>query len=248
MKSLNHPSGAYRFLPAKDAYSSGVAVESGWEIVGIRFRKPLPFEKGVKKLDDYFEENQISFERIISIELRSGSPFSFLGFDEFNDTYYKFLESRGLIFDSINPIARTNVCPSYQTLDVPSLYGAHFYRKSKVFSNDYVIAGSAECKGSLEVTNIVARDDLSPQGLRDKVDFVLNEMQERLYSLVNTYIEPTEINVYTVHDIPQLNDQIHKYFPGLTNSQIVLWKSAPPIKGLEFEMDLRRLSASYLIN
>jgi hypothetical protein len=76
------------------------------------------------------EKNQISIERIISIELCSDSPFSFLGFDEFNDTYYKFLESRGLTFDNINPIARTNICLSYQTLDASCIYGVHFYRKS----------------------------------------------------------------------------------------------------------------------
>jgi L-ascorbate metabolism protein UlaG (beta-lactamase superfamily) len=70
----------------------------------------------------------------------------------------------------------------------------------------------------LEVANIVARDDLSPQGLRNKVNFVLNEMQEILYFLIDTHIELTEINVYTIHDILQLNDQIHKYFPGLANS------------------------------
>lgn len=248
MQSSLHPNKKFSYIPAINAYSSGVTPAAGYSLVGLRFDKPTTFLKAIEYLDKYLPTVGLDPTNIVSFEFRSPKPFSFNGFGDFNEVYYNELKRRNLLIDSINPIARTNVSPVYMQITEPLLFGLHVLKESNTPNKDYVVAGSGEVDGALDPNNIIARGDLTPSGLEKKARFVLEEMRNRLLALRNEYVMPTEVNVYTVHEIAGLPALIDEYLPGLAKSCINIWVSAPPIIEVEFEMDLRRLSTQLLIN
>jgi hypothetical protein len=243
-----HPNNKFSYIPAINAYSSGVAPLKGFKLVGIRFDKPTIFSDSLKILANYLPKINLDMSNIVSFEFRSPMPFSFNGFSDFNKQYYDQLGKLELLINDINPIARTNVSPLFTEIKEPVLFGLHVLSETSETNQDFVVAGSGEVKGDLDPKNIIARADLTQKGVEQKVLFVLEEMKQRLFTLKGKYIEPTEINVYTVHEIPNLINIINEYLPGLAKSSIHVWKCAPPILEVEFEMDLRRLSNQVLIN
>ena len=44
------------------------------------------------------------------MELRSPKPFSFAGFNQFNAGYIDVLKKWDILFDGMNPVARTEYC------------------------------------------------------------------------------------------------------------------------------------------
>ena len=150
------------------------------------------------------------------------------------------LEQWGLYRDGRNPVARSNVAPAVSPpaepcfeafcYTVPAAGGTH---------RDFVVAGSGEWpEGGRFPEDIVARGDASPDGLRRKVGFVLETMQARLAALGARWSDATATQVYTVHDFHALAAQI----AGRAGAALDWRYCRPPIEGLEFEMDLRRVT------
>ena len=70
----------------------------------------------------------------------------------------------------------------------------------------FCVAGSGECpegKGNYR-DHIVRRGDLSPDGLAEKVRWVLGEMERRLAALGGNWPSTTAVQVYSVHDFHRL--------------------------------------------
>ncbi len=239
-----HSTGAYRYLPAIFPYSSGVAAEPGYEIVGLRLQEPPPVVEGFTRLDRELDARGLASTSLVGIELRSPAPFTFGGFDEFNQLYRNLLEERGLIEGDVNPIARTNVVPVHEPPVQPVLFSAFFVQsESGLGGIDFVIAGSGEVSGALDPDNIVARGDVSPGGLALKVAAVLDEMRARITSLGHTTDEPTLTNVYTAHDIAGLPDSLFEGLPATGRWGYAYWLTRPPVVEVEFEMDCRKVSS-----
>lgn len=237
-----HRTGSYRYLPAIDPYSSGVAAEPGYEIVGLRFRDPPPVAEGFARLDAELAERALPPTAVVGIELRSPAPFAFGTFDEFNVTYRRLLEERGLLEGDVNPIARTNVAPVTSAPDEPVLFTAFLLQPSDgPGGTDFVVAGSGETP-ELSPDAIVARGDLSEEGMGRKVAFVLDEMCARLAGLGYGPDDPEVIDVYTAHYIPGLAATVAAALPAAHRWGLVGWLTRPPVEDIEFEMDLRRVS------
>ncbi|MFH5823312.1 hypothetical protein [Georgenia sp. AZ-5] len=238
-----HGTKAYRYLPAIDPYSSGVAAEPGYEILGLRFHEPPPVASGFQRLDTELEARGLPASALVGVELRSPEPFSFDGFDAFNDVYRHLLAERGLLQDGVNPLARTNVVPLYAPPPEPVLLTAFVIREAAERSGtDFVIAGSGEVEGGLDPASIVARGDLSPGGLARKVASVLSEMRARLAALDHSPDEPTTTNVYTAHEISGLTESLVRAMPGVGRWGYTSWATRPPLIDVEFEMDCRSIS------
>src|SRR5690606_34623670 len=109
-------------------------------------------------------------------------------FREFNESYVVTLERWGIYqggAEPLNPVARTNVCPLY---DPPREVMMHAFSYTMP-ANDgakslstIVLAGGGEAlgPGGSHRERIVRRGDTSPEGLRDKVIAVTQEMERRL--------------------------------------------------------------------
>src|SRR3984885_15834541 len=98
--------GNYSFLKGIAPYSAG-AVEAHLKKAG----RPL--------------------QAMCGMELRSPKPFSFTGFHQFNAGYIDVLKKWDILFDGMNPVARTNIAPEVNPPGEPSLYGFSYTVPSK---------------------------------------------------------------------------------------------------------------------
>jgi hypothetical protein len=233
--------GGYRYLPSVFQYSSGVAAELGFEIHRARLARPLPLLEGFRAVERHFTAIGRPTTAFCACELRSPEPFSEQGFIDFNRQYVQTLERWGLYTDGVNPVARTNVCPLYGPPPVPSLYAFSYTVPAAGAARSFIIAGggeAAEGKGSYR-ERIVRYGDISQDGLREKVRFVIAAMERRLGGLGFGWSDATVTQAYTVHDIgaligPELSAR------GIVPNGLTWHFCRPPVVGIDFEMDVRR--------
>lgn len=240
--------GNYHFIPAVFQYSSGVAADTGYEIERVRFDRLVPLAEGFAQIADYIQAAEQPLTSFCACELRSPAAFTEEGFRAFNLHYVKTLAEWRLYDGSTNPVARSNVCPEIDPPAEPSFYAFSFTRPSQSTSPSFVIAGGAEARGGARSypERIVRYRDLSPEGLRDKVRFTAQSMEERLAAFGFTWKDSTGVQAYTVRDF-------HSVFAGelvrggVARSGLTWHFARPPIIDLEFEMDCRRVLREIVI-
>src|SRR5262249_7995218 len=223
------------------AFSSGTVAMSGHEIVHVTLAKPLPWRDGFARIDRHLREQGRSRAALCGIELRSPAPWTFDGFDAFNDGYRGLLGEWGILIDDANPIPRTNVAPIVTAPAEPSLYAFAYTTPGVTPSPTFIGAGAGEMRergrGS---EGIVRHGDTSPGAMREKARFVMGVMQERLRGLGADWSRVTTIDVYTalpIHELT-LEDILRPAGPAAIHG--VRWfPSRPPVQGLEFEVDMR---------
>jgi hypothetical protein len=234
----------YRFLPGVFQYSAGVAAMPGFRIERVRFPDPVPMAEGWRRLAAWLHAAGRPRTAFCACELRSPAPFSEDGFRRFNTNYAAVLRDWGILLeDGTNPVARSNVCPE---LDPPAEPGFHAFCYT-VPDDDaapsFVVAGSGEAEeGHANYRDhIVALGDTSPEGLRSKARWVLGEMERRMAALGGAWPEATGTQLYTVHDIhPLVATEIVPR--GAARHGLTWHHCRPPVTGLDYEMDCRRVT------
>ena len=244
--------GNYRFIPAVFQYSSGAAAFSGFEIERVRFERLTPLAQGFAKAAQYIEAAGRPLTSFCACELRSPAAFTEAGFLAFNQHYVKTLAEWGIFDGTINPVARSNVCPEIDPPAEPSFYAFSFTRPSQrkevATAPSFVIAGGAEARGGegSYPERIVRYRDLSPDGLKEKVGFTVREMESRLAAFGLGWKDTTAVQAYTVHDFhPVMVDELVRH--GTARSGLVWHFARPPVIDLEFEMDCRRVMREAVI-
>jgi hypothetical protein len=242
------PAGNYRFIPAVFQYSSGAAADSGFEIERVRFDSLLPLAEGFARAARYIQAAGRPLTSFCACELRSPAAFSEDGFRTFNEHYVKTLAEWGLFDGSINPVARSNVCPEIDPPAEPSFYAFSFTRPSQSTTQAFVIAGGAEARGGSGSypERIVRYRDLSPDGLKEKVRFTTKEMESRLAAFGFGWKDTTAAQAYSVRDFhPLMSDELARR--GATRSGLSWHFARPPVIDLEYEMDCRRVMRETVI-
>lgn len=238
------PDGGYDFLEGVFPYSQGVIARAGVTLERARFARPLPVAEGFAAIAAHLAARGRPRTALCAAELRSTRPFSFEGFGEFNRGYVAVLEAWGLYRDGLNPVARSNVAPEVAPPAEPCFHAFCYTVPGGGAPRDFVVAGSGEWpEGGRFPEDIVARGDTSPEGMLRKVEYVLGVMQARLEGLGARWADASATQVYTVRDF-------HALAPGIVSraGAGLDWNYCrPPIEGLEFEMDLRRVSAERLL-
>jgi hypothetical protein len=204
--------GGYRYIKAVFQYSGGVAALPGFEIERARLARPLPLEEGFAFVEKYLSSLKRPLHAFAACELRSPAPFTEQGFKEFNLLYSRTLERWGLWRDGDNPVARTNVCPVHDVPAVPALYAFSYTVESKnAKRGSFIVAGGGEAKegrASYKET-IVRPGDTSLEGMREKVRYVMGEMEGRLAALGFGWKDAISTQAYTVYDIgPLVGEEI----------------------------------------
>lgn len=236
--------GGYDFLEGVFPYSQGVIARGGFAIERARFARPLPLARGFAAIEAHLAALGRPRTALCAAELRSPRPFSFEGFGDFNRGYVAVLEEWGLVRAGLNPVARSNVAPAVAPPAEPGVHAFSYTVPGAGARRCFVVAGSGEWpEGGRFPGDLVARGDLSPAGLRRKAQFVLDVMQARLDGLGARWSDASATQVYTVHDFhPFVADIAARAGSGLEWSYC-----RPPIEGIEFEMDLRRVAAERLL-
>jgi len=238
---IENRQGGYSFLKGISPYSGGVAALPGYEVVHVRLERSLPLDQGFTAIESYLESRRRARQALCAVELRSPHPFSFQGFQDFNQHYVSILEKWGLLLDGLNPVARTNVAPHLLAPAEPLVHGFSITVEAGNAPASFVIAGSGELpEGSLDPHEVIRRGETSTGALREKALFVMSLMSSRLAGLDASWKHVTAAQVYTVHDIhPFLESEILTRM-GEASSLGINWHYArPPIESIEYEMDLR---------
>lgn len=236
--------GGYAFLEGVYPYSQGVVALPDFAIERASFGRPVPMAEGFRRISQFLALQNRPTTALCAAELRSPKPFSFAGFMEFNKGYVAVLEKWRLYRDGRNPVARSNVAPDPEAPAEPCFH-AFCYTVPSNHTGSFVVAGSGEWpEGGRFPQDIVARDDVSPAGIKRKCDWVLEMMETRMKRLGTGWKHATAAQIYTVHDIHALVPKIqHRIQP----SGITRHYCRPPIEGLEYEMDVRGISVERML-
>jgi hypothetical protein len=246
--SREFSAGNYSFLPSVFQYSGGAAANPGFEIERLRFATPVPLAEGFARIERHIREAGRPLTAFCACELRSPAPFSEDGFRAFNEHYVQTLAKWGLFDGETNPVARSNVCPQIDPPSEPTFHAFSFTRPTADARRTFVISGGAEAregKGSYR-ERIVRFGDVSPDGLREKAQHTVGEMERRLAAFGFSWKDSTATQVYTVHDF-------HPFFAaeivgrGAAHSGLTWHFNRPPVVGLEFEMDVRGVAREFVL-
>lgn len=241
--------GNYRFIPAVFQYSSGAAALPGYEIERVRFDKWLPLAEGFAAVANYIQSVGRPLTSFCACELRSPAAFTESSFRQFNEHYVKTLAEWGIYDGKTNPVARSNVCPEIDPPSEPSFYAFSFTRPLEGATPTYVIAGGAEARGGSApyTERIVRYRDLSPEGLKEKVRFTVQEqMEKRLQEFGFRWNDTTGVQAYSIRDFhPVMSEELVRR--GAVRGGLTWHFARPPVVDLEFEMDCRRVMRETVI-
>jgi hypothetical protein len=241
--------GGYRYIPAVFQYSAGVAAEDGFELERVRFITPVPLAEAFARVEDHLKAIGRPLTAFAHCELRSPSPFNDQGFIDFNKHYVQTLERWGIYKDGVNPVARTNVCPMYGEPSTPSMFAFTYTMPvAKPGRRTFMLAGGGDARSGSEPyrERIVRFGDTSPEGLREKVTFVIAEMERRLKLLGFGWSDAVSTQAYTVQNIGHLvGEELARR--GAIASGLVWSYVRPPVIGLEYEMDVRGIARELIM-
>jgi hypothetical protein len=240
MRIENRP-GGYSFLKGISPYSAGVAALPEFEIVHVRLENALSLERGFAAIETYLESQHRPRQALCAVELRSPKPFTFQGFQNFNQRYVAILQQWGILLDKVNPVARTNVAPQVLAPVEPAVYGFSITVPAGDSAPSFVIAGAGELpEGSLDPHDVIRRGETSSGALREKASFVMKLMSSRLSGLGLSWKHVTGTQIYTVHDIYLfLETEILSGMEEAARLGFQWHYARPPIESIEYEMDLR---------
>lgn len=247
-KSVVFTAGGYRYLPAVFQYSSGVAAEPGFAIERARFAEPLALAAGFRAVEAHLRAIGRPSTAFAACELRSPAPFTDQGFVDFNRHYVQTLERWGIYKDEVNPVARTNVCPEYHKPPAPVLYAFSYTVASDSPRGSFIVAGGGDARDGTGpfAGRIVRRGETSLDAMREKVRYVIDEMERRLTALGFTWADAQSTQAYTVRDIgPLVGDAMARR--GILPGGLCWHFVRPPVEGLEYEMDVRGAAREIVI-
>ena len=234
--------GGYRYLPAVFQYSGGVAAQPGYEIERARLLTPLPLADAYAAVEAHLKALGRPTTAFCACELRSPEPFTEQGFYDFNKVYVQTLARWGIYREGEpNPVARTNVCPMYCK---PSQAVMHAFSYTvpaqRAARGSFITSGGGEARGGAGTfrERIVRLDDASPEGLREKVEFVTDEMERRITALGFAWKDAVSTQAYTVHNIGHLVGEVLAS-RGACEGGLGWHYARPPVIGLDYEMDVR---------
>jgi hypothetical protein len=246
---ITFPEGGYRYIKAVFQYSSGVAAEPGFAVERARLARPLPLKEGFAAVEAHLAAIGRPTTAFCACELRSPKPFSEDGFTAFNREYVKTLARWGIYRDEVNPVARTNVCPEFGAPGEPSLYAfSYTVPAASDARRSFVIAGGGELRGGpgAYAERVVRFGDTSPAGMREKIRYVMDEMQHRLEALGFGWPDALATQAYSVQDLgPYMADEIVRR--GAAPAGLTWHFARPPVSGLEYEMDVRGAAREIVI-
>jgi hypothetical protein len=239
---LANPRGHYRFLKGIDPYSCGVVADPGFEIVHIILENPLPWRRGFERVEAHLQEAGRDRYALCGMELRSPKPFTMQGFIDFNEIYCEVLREWDLYVGDLNPVARTNVAPRCDPPETPVLHGFSYTAPAASTRPTLVVAGAGEVArgGILKEEHILRLGETGAEAMREKAAYVMDVMEKRLHGLGGTWDLINAVEVYTIHPLDALVEEIVLERMQAARRHGIRWyHTRPPVLNIEFEMDMR---------
>ena len=247
---ISNPRGGYDFLTGISPFSSGVVAHSGHEVVHATLGAHLPWREGFELIDAHLAAVGRERQALCAIELRCTTPYSMAGFIEFNAGYVELVRSWDLYVDEHNPLARTNVAPAEHPPAEPVLHAFSYTVEAPADApTTFVVSGAGEIpEATLDDNAIVRKGETGPEAMREKAGHVVATMGSRLAALGAGWELVTTTDVYTVYMHRGLTeDAVIPAMGPATRHGLRWYRSRPPVRDLDFEMDVRGVRQEILV-
>ena len=234
---LDNEAGGYRVLPAGGVFCGGVVPMPGREIVHVVISPFVPLQDAWGLIEAYLKSLGLPPQALCGMELRIPEQLSFDGFRAFNAPYAEQLRKWDLILGNYSAVCRTNVVPALDTPKVPSVHAFSYCAPASASGTTFCISGTADIDAR---GKIVADGDVSPAGMRKRLEHCFEVITERLAMLELDWSAATHIDLCVVRDIPGLMEAV--VVPGLQGAAargVRVHFARPPIIGAEVELECR---------
>ena len=236
---IEHAKGNYSFIRSSGPFSSGCAALPGFEIVHAAILPFVPLARGFDLIESHFKEIRRPIDALCAMHLRIPHALTPKEFAEFNRPYVERLQSWGLETNGANPVSRTNVALEANPVPEPMLAGFYYTDRCERWSPTFVLSGAAEMRaGAGGKRELVAAGDTSTDGIRCKLECVLEVLAGYLRELGLGWEHATTVNLYTVHEVHHALASTLLPALGAAARLGLNWHYArPPVTGLEVEID-----------
>lgn len=241
--------GNFHFLRGGAAYSHAVVADAGYAIQYVTFLHPLPVAQGFDFIAEYLQKQGRPAQAACAIQLRSPRPLTLSEFGAFNaETYRPALEKYDLLVDGVSPMTRSNLAVEIHPPPQPVLYAFGYTypiaQRDKV--PDFVLAGAGDMDAN---GKMIRGGETSDDAMREKAKFVMDDLSARLDKLNLKWDDCTAFNVYCAYNLfPYLRAVLLEPL-GRAQMEGVRWYlMRPPIVGLEFEADARRVLSEVYVS
>jgi hypothetical protein len=242
--------GGYRFIKGGGPFSSGCAAQPGFEIVHAPVHPFVSLADGFELVEAHLKEHGRTIDALCGMHLRIPQALTMKGFEEFNRPYIEQLKSWGLEVDGANPVARTNVALEVNPVRESMLAGFYYADNSDRQTATWVLSGAAEMRiGEGGRRELVAAGDTSAEGIRRKLECVIEGLGGHLRELEVSWDQATTVNLYTVHEVHHVIASMLLPAIGMAAEVGVNWHySRPPVIGLEVEIDAHAVRREVILS
>jgi hypothetical protein len=231
---LSHfAAGSYRFVASPGRpFSPGIVADPGFDLVHAVFFRPVPLAAGLENARLHVEAAGRPAAALAAFELRIPEPLSSEGFDAFNEPYVEHMAALGLRSGDGSVTARTNVSPTTVPPSEPSLYAF-----------TYTVPGGNRPLPAFRLSG--AAETRSDGSAADRVRSILDALARPMGELGVTWEAATAINLYGASVAPF--DEVASGFGPAALHGATWFPSVPPLRDLEFEIDVRGVGTEVVI-
>ena len=250
-KLVANDRGGYLFVPGMPFFSFGAVAASGFDIVRATFRHPPLFPQGVDAVEQHLRAEGRSIQALCGFELRNGRQATVREFMTFNDSYISRLRRAGVLVNEQMPVVRSNLVLT----GTDASHRIHAFSYTVPTSSAasrlpaFVMAGIPDVRFLAPNPEIVAKDDVSLDGLRQKTIFILETIERLLSTMGARWADVTGIQLYTVRDLHPLIESVVLPRIGAAAARGLQWHYVLlPVVGGDLEIDVRSVRAELNID
>jgi hypothetical protein len=250
-KLVANERGGYLFVPGMSFFSFGAVAANGFEIVRATFRRAPVFPQGLDAVERHLRAAGRPVQALCGFEFRNGRQATVPEFMAFNDSYIDRLRRAGVLVGDQMPLTRSNLVLS----GTDASHRLHAFSYTVPASSPskrlptFVVAGIPEVRFLEPNPEIVAKDDLSLNGLRQKLLFILETIDGLLTTMGARWSDVTGIQLYTVRDLHPLIESVVLPRIGEAAMRGIHWHYVLlPVVGGDVEIDVRSVGAELSID
>jgi hypothetical protein len=237
---IHNEPGNFSFISGIAPFSFGCVADKGYEIVHTTLKPLSGLWEGLDLVERYIKGLGRPLNSLCGLELRLPQILSPEDFARFNRPYQEKLAQWKLGVNGRNPVARTNVADQTSPVKEASVYGFSYTIPSTTSDPTFILSGAPEARLSESGFEVVAEGDISSEGLRRKLEFILETTSGWLGELARNWDDATRLNLYTVHNIhPLIESTIAPVTKAATRNGLCWYYARPPVDRFDLELDAR---------
>jgi hypothetical protein len=241
---VDHSTGGYGFTPSDLRFASGgVVAFPGMAIEHAAFPLPVLLDEGFDLVQRHLERVGRPLTALCGFELRAPEALPWGQFGDFKERYFKRLAAWDLLRDDgTSPLARTNVAPLAGAPVEPRMLAFSYTTEATRAQATFVVSGVAELMAPYRMPKDVVRaGETSAEALLDKARGVVTIVTAQLEELGVAWDDSTAVHLYSGHDLAHAVKRELLAAAGVNPAHGLVWHdAAPPVLGLELEIDVRR--------